>query len=143
MSLFIAGGNQHRHDISRIALLALVTCNNLLQSRSDKCDCSTDTASIANTRDIEWKLRKGNAKGIIHGLGHHGHCITQGMLCSTQVYAEESASLDDECQVIHLACNVDDLTDLPAIENLRRHLAHGLLIRCNTFAMHGGQNQPA
>src|ERR1700694_798125 len=99
MSLLIAGGNQHRHDISRVVLLALVTCNDLFQSRSDKRNSPADTASIANTRNIERELGKGDAKGIIHSLGHHGYCITQGMLGSAQVQTEERSSLDNERQV--------------------------------------------
>src|SRR2546423_9090580 len=63
------------------------------------------------------------------------------MLCSAQVHTEECTSLDDERQVIHLAGNVDDRAELPAVENLCGHLAHHLLICFDAFAMHRGQNQ--
>src|SRR5437763_8964285 len=88
MSLLIAGSNQHRHNISRIAPLALVTCNDLFQSRSDQSDGLANTASIANTRDIKRKMGKGDAKGVVHGVGHHGHGITKGLLGSAEVPTE-------------------------------------------------------
>src|SRR2546430_699132 len=123
-ALLVARCYQHRHNIARIALLVLMTGNYLFQNRFDTRNGLTNAASITNTWHVERELSKGNAEGVIHGLSYHGHSIAQRMFCSTEVHTEECASLNNECEIIHLFGHVDLHTGPPPVKNPRRHLAH-------------------
>ena len=76
ISLLVTGSNQHRNNIARIALLALMTGNDLFQNRFDTRDRLTHTVPVANAGHIERQLGKGDAKGVIHCPGHTpGHVV--------------------------------------------------------------------